>query len=61
MRLRRNASDSCAPLGGFALFWLDVYVPPGSLNAYSVEAFRVNFSGAADDLLIGDLRLAQVR
>ena len=39
IQFRRNKSDACVPVGGYEIMWVDIYIPPGSLATYEVEAF----------------------
>ena len=62
IKFRRNDSNACVPIGGYEVMWLDLYVPPGSLATYEIEAFGPgNLSQTEDNtMFLCDLRLIQV-
>ena len=50
------------PVGGYEIMWIDIYIPPGSLATYEVEAFAPgNLSQTEENtMFLCDLRLIQV-
>ena len=62
IQFRRNKSDACVPVGGYEIMWVDIYIPPGSLATYEVEAFGPgNLSQTQENtMFLCDLRLIQV-
>ena len=62
VKFRRNDSNACVPVGGYEVMWLDLYVPPGSLATYEVEAFGPgNLTQTEENtMFLCDLRLIQV-
>ena len=62
IQFRRNNSDASVPVGGYEIMWIDIYIPPGSLATYEVEAFAPgNLSQTEENtMFLCDLRLIQV-